>query len=506
MLVNGATVMIWLMKSGHSRVLMLGLDALDFRLFDELMAAGKLPNLAAFAGQSERLEVESDGAILHGSLWPTFASGTGPGTHGVYFWVQWLAEEMRHVRNNHPAFAFDPFWTGLPAAGCRATIVDVPFVPAARVEGLRHFIGWGLHDEIEAYAWPEAFGRQVVKRLGRHPLSFDTVEPQTLRDKLVMARDMRRGVHLRTKLVREILKDGTETLVVTTFGELHKAGHYLAASQQLSSRYTNADAIAAILQPLDAAWPGIVAAAGPDTHVFLFALHGTQEQVPFDEFGSQIASLLNGKEPVDPAAHPDLIRRVRDLVPDALHRAIWKRLPPSVRARRQGQQQGHSSDLAVDKLMTVAHDQHPAFRINLRGRERDGVVDQGGAEDLFRELAILVAQVNVEDGARAFSELWRPAEHTHGPRLDRLPDVLLVANPGVKRANRLEMPGGRTLRSLRTEARNGVHTGRGFCYFRPAGGVHKARRLVNTVDFAPTVLQLLGLPQRPGLEGVSFVE
>lgn len=491
--------------SASPRVLMLGLDALEVTCFDDLVEDGRLPNLAAFASRSERLDVHSEGFELHGGIWPTFASGTGPGTHGVYFWTQWMAEEMRHRRNDAPALVFEPFWAGLPAAGQRASVVDVPFVPAVRSPGVRHYVGWGLHDEVRPYAWPDGFGREVVKRFGRHPLSFDTVEPQSAREKLLMARELRRGVHRRSQLLSALLAEGQDNFIATTFAELHKAGHYLAAPQQLSRRYDNREALAAILQALDSAWPGLEAAAGEDTHIFVFALHGMQEQVPFDHFGAQLGALLNGRQPVDPLTRPDLIRRVRDLVPDAVHRAIWRRLPARFRAARQGKAATGLADVGHDSIFPVAHDQHPAFRVNVRGRERDGVVAPENADLVVEKLWQLAGGLRADDGRPAFTAVWRPVREMGGERVHRLPDALLLANPAVRKTASLQAPDGRRLTSVRPEARNGVHTGRGFCLFRPAGGRQPTRATVRTVDFAPTVLNLLGVPVPASLEGDSFV-
>lgn len=90
------------------RTLMVGLDALEVTVVDRLLAEGRLPNLARFAARAVRLEISSDGANLHGTLWPTFAAGVGPGWHGIYQWMQWIAEEMRHRRNDHPLSALRP--------------------------------------------------------------------------------------------------------------------------------------------------------------------------------------------------------------------------------------------------------------------------------------------------------------------------------------------------------------------------------------------------------------
>lgn len=487
------------------RVLMIGLDALDYRLFERLCAAGRLPNFAAFAASANRLDVASDGDILHGSVWPTFASGTGPGSHGVYFWTQWLAEEMRHVRNNHPAFAYDAWWKAALEAGLDVAVVDVPYVPAIEHPGLRQFTGWGLHDEVVPIRAPESFAREIERRFGKHPLEFDTLEPQTPRDKLVMARDMRRGVHLRTKLLRWLLEEGRSHLIVTTFSELHKAGHYLAAPQRLSARHTNIDALAAILQPLDSALPSLLASAGPSTSVVFFGLHGMEEHVDYSEFGKQLADLVNGREPEDPATNPDLLRRIRDMVPDAVHREIWKRLPASVRAARQGQLSVGNADFAHDGIFTVTHDGHAGIRINEKGRERDGIVSPADGERLLQKLWGLAGGMRAEDGRNAFTQLYRPQAVHPGERSHRLPDAMLIANGEVRRTSRLETPDGRVLFSSRPEARNGVHTNTGFCLYRPAeGGPEPARTHMDNLDFGPTALELLGLPAPSSLPGGSI--
>ena len=484
---------------------MVGLDALDGALFGRLMGKGRLPNLARFTAALSPVEVRSDGETLHGSVWPTFASGTRPGSHGVYFWTQWLAEEMRHVRNSHAAFAYEPFWAALAPAGLRATVVDVPYVSAVEAPGFRTVMGWGLHDEVVPVSWPAGFRGWIERKHGKNPLGFDTVEPQSPRDKLKMAKAMRRGVGLRAELLVDLATRRDWDLLVTTFSELHKAGHYLSAPQPLGERATNEDALASIIKPLDDAWPRILESAGADCHVILFALHGTVEQVDFGAFGRQLLDVLAGRPPVDTSAHPDLLRRIRDLVPDAVHRAIWRRLPARVRASRQGALTLGGADVTHDQLFTVVHDGHAAVRVNLAGRERDGMVSPAEREALLVQLDELAKRFRADDGQAAFTGLLRSDEQWPGPRSHRLPDALVVANSAVKGTHQLHRDDGLVLTSSRPEARNGVHTGRGFCFLRPAGGSRVSRDVADNVDFAPTVLHLLGVDAPAQLEGESFV-
>lgn len=487
---------------------MLALDAMDHSILDELLRAGRLPNTQAFIEKSQRSEVHSDGDTLHGSLWPTFASGTLPGTHGVYFWTQWIAEEMRHARNSHPALSYEPFWTYVAQAGLPVTVIDAPYVPLVELRPVRQFSGWGTHDEVEVGSWPEPFAGQFRKRFGKHPLSFDTVEPHSRADKLQMMRAMRRGVLLRCRAASRLIKEQTEGLTLIVFAETHKACHYLAMPEQLKPDLSNVDAFGRILEPFDEALPGLLEDAGPDAEVLLFSLHGVRPQADYSAtIATQLLALALGKPPQEAGLRPDLVRRIRDLLPDSLHRAIWRRLPEGIRASRHGQLTTAGSDLAHDALLRLAHDGHLGIRINLAGRERDGIVAEAEGEAALARLAELAAPLRTEDGITAFDGLWRSAESAPGPRSHRLPDALLLANLAVQRVSRVSGPNGAQLSARGPEARNGVHNGRGFCFFRP--GAHSAAALANStidnVDFAPTILELLRVSVPGHLQGTSAV-
>jgi predicted AlkP superfamily phosphohydrolase/phosphomutase len=357
-----------------AKVLVVALDALESTLFRRLLAERRLPNFATFAGQAQSLDVTSDADIITGGLWPTFATGLPPGKHGIYFWTQWFAEEMRHIRNKRLSDLMDPFWTALIPAGQNATIIDVPYVPLVTAPGFRSCVAWGLHDEVIAESSPAGFRGWVDKTYGRHPLSFDTVEPHTPRDKLTMAQSMRRGVGMRARLLEGLAAGEDWNLLVTSLSEVHMSGHYLTAPEQLSASMTNVDAMVSVLQALDERWPSIVKAAGPDCHVMLIALHGMFEQREYEVFGPQILALFEGRAPVDWYANPDLLRRVRELLPDSLHRAIWRRLPSRLREARQNTLGTTTYDFTKDRIFTLVHEIHPAIRVNLLGRETAGFV------------------------------------------------------------------------------------------------------------------------------------
>ncbi|MPZ48598.1 MAG: hypothetical protein GEU75_04665 [Dehalococcoidia bacterium] len=487
------------------KVLIVALDALESTLFRELLAENRLPNLARFCSESQSLDVTSDGDVITGGIWPTFASGLSPGEHGLYFWTQWYAEEMRHLRNKAISDTMSPFWQALIPAGQTATIIDMPYVPPVQAPGFRTCISWGLHDEVIPISYPDSFRGWIDKTYGRHPLSFDTVEPQTPRDKLAMVKSMRRGIQMRGKLLEGLASRQDWNLLVSTLSEIHMSGHYLTAPEDITPSMTNVDAMAAILGELDAAWPRILQAAGRDCHVMLLALHGMIEQREYEPFGPQLLALFEGRAPQDWYARPDLVRRIRELMPDWLHRAIWRLLPHSFRAARQNTIGSADFDFERDRLFTVVHETHPAVRVNLAGREASGLVQPEEADAMLDALEEFICQFTTHDGQQVFTRLWRVEKEQPGPMSHRLPDAMMVANPEVKGAPQLRAPDGTVITSGRREARNGVHVGRGFCYLRPAGSASATRLTVDNRDFAPSVLELLDVPFDRNFGGRSFV-
>ncbi|MCL6644512.1 MAG: alkaline phosphatase family protein [Dehalococcoidia bacterium] len=489
----------------NRRLLLVALDAMEVTWLRRLAAQGRLPNLAAFFGETLELPVRSDGDSLHGSIWPTFASGLGPGQHGRYWWLQWLPEEMRFARSSHPAFDYRPFWLGLAEAGQRVTVIDVPYAPLARHALVEQISGWGVHDEVEPESWPDDALPQLRRAWGAHPLSFDTVEPHSPRDLVRMARTLKEGVELRARLLEQLAGERERDFVMVLFGETHKAGHYLAEEREVVPGATNFDLIAEVLQPLDEAWPRVLAAAGEGTTVALFALHGIQHQVDYSVLGRQVLAIALGRDPASALPRPDLLRRVRDLVPDPVHRFVWQRLPAGIRAARQGALDSSGAHPGAEPVFRVGHDGDFAARVSIAGREAEGVVNREDADAWLARLEEAALPFRSPEGLPVFSGLLRLAERFPGPRADYLPDGLLVSNRELTRVLEAVDPAGRRIVNPMAERRNGIHAGRGFCFIRPAAVVSlQPAGEVDARDFAPTSYALLGLAPPDGFEGRAF--
>lgn len=487
------------------RVLMVGLDALDVGLLHRALDSGRLPNLKAWIEGAHELAVHSDGERLEGTVWPTFATGTGPGTHGHHWFYQWVAEEARFVPTSDARFAVTPFWAAALEAGLRVVAFDVPYMLPAGGAGERTYNGWGLQDEMAEHAHPPSFRREVLKRHGRSKVHKDTLLVHTPADRLKLARRLRAGARQRSGLLLDLVARRDWDLMLFGFGEYHLGGHHLATPMALSPRVTSEGAMYSIIKPVDDVWPGVVAAAGDDCDIVLFALHGMQPKVSYPETAQHIIRKMQGQDPPQPQK-ADLTRRIRNLLPQQVHQAIWLRLPATMRMQRMMDAWLSRMDLEHDRVFVFEGDCAVSLRVNLQGRERTGIVPPAEARTVLQAVFEESKRYATEDGEAPFVDIQFSADAYPGIRQALLPDATLVYNPKVHTTHHLTRDDGFEFTLFGQTSRTGTHTDRGFAFFRAGGPATLHRRDFANVDFAPTVLQRLGVTPPTHLEGVPFLE
>ena len=100
-----------------TRVVLIGLDAGDLDFIRSHLA--ELPHLQGlFEGGVHGLS--SPAETVTSAVWPSFASGQGPGGHGIYYPMQWDAGRMQMRRVTEDWLYYEPFWYELARQGRRA--------------------------------------------------------------------------------------------------------------------------------------------------------------------------------------------------------------------------------------------------------------------------------------------------------------------------------------------------------------------------------------------------
>lgn len=164
---------------------------------------------------------------------------------------------------------------------------------------------------------------------------------------------------------------------------------------------------------------------------------------------------------------------------------------------------------ARTKAFMVPSDDAGYVRLNLRGRERDGIVDPDEASRLLEELAEGLRTFRDTDGTPVVREVVRPSELGYrGPCADQLPDLVVrwgdrvvtpLAGVSSPRFGEVPSPGWGT-------GRTGCHTGDAWALIVPGTSRLKPPvRRPHIVDVVPTICAVLGADMT-GLAGQPLLD
>ncbi len=137
-------------KNDVRRVIVLGLDGMDPRRIDRLMAAGRLPNMAKLAQGGCYSRIESSIPPISPCAWSCFMTGSNPGKHNIFDFLNrdlntYLPElsssTIRTDARGRPSMKLlrksIPFWHILGEHGVFSTVLRVPITfPPEKFRGL----------------------------------------------------------------------------------------------------------------------------------------------------------------------------------------------------------------------------------------------------------------------------------------------------------------------------------------------------------------------------------
>jgi predicted AlkP superfamily phosphohydrolase/phosphomutase len=488
----------------ETRVVMIGLDAVDATILQQMAAEGRLPTVAALLDESAVAETINPIGVFVGALWTSFATAVTAARHGRHAPTQVVPgtydmKPLALADSEHP-----PFWQAISDAGRRVAIVDVPHsAPIDDLAGVQVF-EWGTHDAaLGLHTSPPELAADLVARFGHHPIHGDGRDCDThgdgVKDFLQLRDGLLHGIVAKTDVNRHVLAMEQWDLFVTVFSEgqcsVHQCWHL---RDQAHPRHDPAtaravgDVVEQVYVAFDEALSVLLSTCDEQTTVLVLASHAAG---PHYDGNLLLDAILRRVEAQSlrwsrrwtraafdwawPRAGWTL-RRKHPRFRDRLWRG-WSELPPLNPAGRR---------------YFAVHNNEPygGIRLNLIGREPKGRVAAGAAFDavcaeLTREL---LAIVNTETGDPLVRRVLRTRDVYEGERLDHLPDLLVewnwdapirsIASPTIGRMER-------TYRWVRT----GDHRPPGLLIARGPGIAPGRIDPVDVTDIGPTVAALLGV-------------
>jgi len=489
------------------RVLVLGLDMGDGPLIRHWSRTGRLPNLAALQSAGTWLDLESTAEVLHTSTWPTFATGTLPGRHGVYYPYQPTPGQQlaRHIKPDQ--YGVESFWTRAHGEGSRAIVYDVPETfPDARFGGSAVF-DWGTWAWYgEPAAQPPALLGELRSRFGRYPLGLEAKRlafrvPDGLEERLL------RSVRYKAASAAWLLESREWDVAVIGLCETHPAGHYLWPARAAATPDDPAfDPLRRVYMAVDDAIGALSKHAPPDTTVLVVSGDGVRPNRCGWHLLPQVLDRLgfSGSAPTpDSAATPrrSLVSRAPEYIPAWAKRAVTGLMPWQVRDRLGVWLQTRGVDWGRTRAFTLPTDLEGCIRINLRGREPHGIVDPGAEyQQICAEIRTRLEELeNPATGRPAVGRVWCRNDVFPGPRQEELPDLIVTWNDDAPIDAVASRSIGR-VDGVNADPRPGTHSTSGFALAAGPGIRGGADDRAHLADVAATILTRLGVSST-GLDG-----
>ncbi|NOT28889.1 MAG: hypothetical protein HOP15_00410 [Planctomycetes bacterium] len=453
------------------KLLLVGWDGATFRMLDPLVAAGRMPNTAKLLARGVHARLESTVVPISSSAWISAVTGKTPGKTGVYDFFDRLPDSYAVAIISARTNQATPLWRTLARNGRKSLVFGVPItyppepIPGVMVAGM-------LAPPDSLYTWPPELAAELRARGFVPDVGTWSVEQRFTPALVAEQLELKRQI-----LLERLARRDEWDLAMIVFKCLDVLSH---------RSYDNSldGPVAELYVALDGVLGELVAAAGPDANVMLVSDHGFQAYQK--SFHLQPWLFAAGFATPNPAASSAPLRGG----------------PLSAVRVDQHERQIAAVDLAKTRALAVnCEGNFGGIRLNVAGREPQGIVAPGDVEAVLAELsaALLAAQAEGLDGPLV-TRTWKAAELYPGPFTNKLPDLLFETHPDVVcRTDRstswfVDFTAG--TRVISDHDRGGIFVGAG-----PAFAARPERADARIFDVGPTALHLLGVPVYDDVDG-----
>lgn len=458
-------------------VAVLGLDAAEHTLIEAWAAEGQLPVFAKLLDEGAYGILESTASVFSGSAWVSIATGCGPAQCGVYSRYQLVNGTYDVRRIKAEDCKVSPFWGSFRGP---MVVVDLPKAPLLSSTDGVQIVEWGAYDHYAQYsAHPASFSDSIINKFGRHPFQDRDFEVSLYarRDFEVLRELMIQGIGLKRRLNHTLLTTFQPRLFFSVFCETHAAGHAFWRFQdpRHPGYETNGPFAAFLLdvyRAVDSAVGDFLEALPPDAVVVILSSQGFGLNSMADE------NFLN-----------DLLIRMGVSVPRFQNGKYAPYAP------------GMALDMTHSQCFSLPTDLQGYVRINLKGREPNGIIPEDAYDSFCQELEDeLLALRHVSHGTPVVRQVVRVQDRFRGAFANALPDLSVIWNNDHVLTEAESPHCGLMSRHPDLCAGGGNHQGPGFIVIH-GSGVNRSRFLGHVFDIAPTLCALLGENSRPEWEG-----
>ena len=489
------------------KLTVIGLDAATFDVIDPLVEAGLLPNIARILEQGTSGVMRSTTHPLTPHAWSTMVTGVNAAQHGVWDFIE-RGESGYDLRVINGSYRRAPaVWDRLGRSGRRVGLVNIPFTwPAPNVDGFA-IAGMDAGGREKGMTHPAELVEELRTRFSTLELDHRFPVTKTGEADLDFVRRAAEQKVDAALLLTERFEPDLLWIVFMAADHIHHV-----AWPDWDERGAESS-VAATYRVLDEAVGRLHEAAGGND-VLLVSDHG----------GGSLEGVVNLNAWLAREGFLEYTQRTQRLGRKLLDALIARRrhLPKALRYRVK-QRAGGLRDRMYEReqysvvdwprTRAFSYGSFGSVVVNLKGRERDGIVEPGEEYERVRtEIAEKALELRGPGGEQIVAAVHRREDLFDGPELEKIPDLLIEfdqykwlgkgnftsRSDSIWDAIELE-PGSK-------HAYVGSHRHEGIFALTGPSATSGARSFLGIEDVAPTVLYLLGEKIPFELEGRLVAE
>ena len=430
---------------------MIGLDGTPCSLVERFAGDGTMPNVRRLLGDGTLKRMTTTIPEISSVAWSSFMTGTNPGKHGVYGFLDLKPRSYKVYFPNATHVKGETLWDLLGRKGKRSVVLNVPSTyPAREINGV--LVSGFVAIQLERATYPPSLVPRL-KEIG-YQIDVDARKKKESDDALMA--DVFHTLERREIVLMELFEREAWDLFIGVITETDRLQHFFwDAIEDPGHRFH--DRFREVYRRVDACIGRVADRVGPHDTLFIMSDHG----------------------------FAPLIRQVYLNYWLAQHGYVaWTKPVPET-----------LEDIAAG---TKAFAMDPArIYVNLKGKYPLGSVEPSDYRAVRDELKGALAELEV-DGTRIIDRIFEKEEIFSGPLVDHAPDLCLLPVKGYD----LKGAVNKTVLADR-DVFTGMHTHDDALFWIGAKGVRDGDATI--YDVAPTILAALGEEPTPAMDGRSFL-
>jgi predicted AlkP superfamily phosphohydrolase/phosphomutase len=395
------------------------------------------------------------------------------------------------------------FWSIFEKTEKKVALIDIPdlkIIP--NLKGIQLY-NWAVHNShyIPPVSYPNHLLSSVNKTFGKPDNITENFNSNFAEDQRIYKRLLKR-LRKKGELCRNLCSQNEYDVIMAVFGECHTGGHQLwkyrpeAQGDDKVSQTELTNGIRDIYQAIDEEIGLMLKELPQNANICLVSSVGLVDRYSTEgliiDFCQQLGYQVPTKSNINLKSPLSLLR---SFIPEKLRLSLSKFLPRDVKERLLADNFRNGTNWSKTTAFAIPSAYMSFIRVNLRGREPQGIISQGAEYDaILKQLeADLNQLIDPRSGKKAVRKVWYTNDLFGSDRTSELPDLFVDWQPLPYFMEKLHHPQGELTQKKPEFYRGSDHTHEGFIAFSGESIPLKGNLgEIPILSIAPTFVSLIG--------------